>query len=108
MVMMSTRVPAALIMKAGDVLFFNGQELVHGSQPNQTDTRFRRSLIGHYIGGEAQEVAKFYTRPCAWTGATTRWGWPAKAARSCGIWVDEMGQPVIEMTAAEGSGGRHE
>ncbi len=36
----------AMVMDAGDVLFFNGQ-LVHGSEPN-TSTRFRRSLILHY------------------------------------------------------------
>ena len=32
-------------MQAGDVLFFNGQ-IVHGSLPNTTTDRFRRSLIG--------------------------------------------------------------
>ena len=40
-------VPLDLI--PGDVLFFNGS-LVHGSQPNRTANRFRRSLICHYIG----------------------------------------------------------
>ncbi|MBC8076316.1 MAG: phytanoyl-CoA dioxygenase family protein, partial [Chloroflexales bacterium] len=48
-----------VIMQAGDVLFFNGS-LVHGSFPNTTADRFRRSLIGHYIQGDAQQVSEFY------------------------------------------------
>jgi phytanoyl-CoA hydroxylase len=44
-----------VVMAPGDVLFFNGS-LVHGSKPNRSN-RFRRSLIGHYIQGNAQEVA---------------------------------------------------
>jgi hypothetical protein len=35
-------------LKAGDVLFFNGS-IIHGSSPNSSATRFRRSLIAHYI-----------------------------------------------------------
>ena len=37
--------PVPVTMKAGDVLFFNGS-LVHGSFPNTSADRFRRSLIG--------------------------------------------------------------
>ena len=44
---------------AGDVLFFNGS-LVHGSFPNTSADRFRRALIGHYIEGDAAQVAQFY------------------------------------------------
>src|SRR5947209_7468131 len=43
----------SIVMQAGDVLFFEGT-LVHGSSPNTTNDRFRRSLIGHYISGEAE------------------------------------------------------
>src|SRR5205814_276026 len=50
-------VPVA--MEAGDVLFFNGS-MVHGSHPNTTSDRFRRSLIGHYIEGEAERVGQWY------------------------------------------------
>ena len=46
-------------MRAGDVLFFHGN-LIHGSGPNQSATRFRRSLIAHYITSEASEAARFY------------------------------------------------
>lgn len=48
-----------LPMKKGDVIFFNGQ-LVHGSGPNRSTDRFRRIVVGHYIVGEAQKVAKYY------------------------------------------------
>ena len=51
--------PVPVPMNAGDVLFFNGQ-LIHGSFPNKTEGRFRRSLIGHYIAAEAQKVGGFY------------------------------------------------
>jgi ectoine hydroxylase-related dioxygenase (phytanoyl-CoA dioxygenase family) len=46
-------------MRAGDVLFFHGS-LVHGSRPNTSTDRFRRSLIFHYIPQGSQEVARFY------------------------------------------------
>ena len=46
-------------MKAGDVLFFHGS-VVHGSRPNNTDDRFRRSLIFHYIPEDSVEIAAFY------------------------------------------------
>jgi ectoine hydroxylase-related dioxygenase (phytanoyl-CoA dioxygenase family) len=46
-------------MEPGDVLFFHGS-LVHGSKPNTTTDRFRRSLIFHYIPQASREVAKFY------------------------------------------------
>jgi phytanoyl-CoA hydroxylase len=46
-------------MKAGDVLFFHGS-LVHGSRPNTTEDRFRRSLIFHYVPQASVEVARFY------------------------------------------------
>ena len=48
--------PEDVIMEPGDVLLFNGQ-VIHGSLPNRSRTRFRRALIGHYIAGEAQQVA---------------------------------------------------
>ncbi|MER6125810.1 phytanoyl-CoA dioxygenase family protein [Streptomyces sp. NPDC001795] len=46
-------------MEPGDVLFFNGS-LVHGSQPNRSAGRFRRSFIGHYAGRSAQRIGGFY------------------------------------------------
>ncbi|WP_020557272.1 phytanoyl-CoA dioxygenase family protein [Embleya scabrispora] len=46
-------------MAPGDVLFFNGS-LVHGSGPNRTAGRFRRSFIGHYVGRSAERIGHHY------------------------------------------------
>ena len=46
-------------LQAGDVLFFNGS-LVHGSQPNRSADRFRRSYICHYIGRSAERMSLWY------------------------------------------------
>jgi ectoine hydroxylase-related dioxygenase (phytanoyl-CoA dioxygenase family) len=46
-------------MAPGDVLFFNGS-LVHGSGPNRSAGRFRRSFIGHYVGRSAERIGDFY------------------------------------------------
>ncbi|MGY0489322.1 phytanoyl-CoA dioxygenase family protein [Streptomyces sp. WG-D5] len=46
-------------MDPGDVLFFNGT-LVHGSGPNRTADRFRRSFICHYVGRSAERIARYY------------------------------------------------
>ncbi|HEX3814301.1 MAG TPA: phytanoyl-CoA dioxygenase family protein [Mycobacteriales bacterium] len=48
-----------LDMSPGDVLFFNGS-LVHGSEPNRTTDRFRRSFIGHYIGRSTEKISEWY------------------------------------------------
>ena len=54
-------------MKAGDVLFFNGS-LIHGSTPNISTTRFRRSLIAHYVPRHSQELAHWYKSPLTFGG----------------------------------------
>ena len=46
-------------MDPGDVLFFNGS-LVHGSRPNSSSDRFRRSFIGHYIGRSSERMSGWY------------------------------------------------
>lgn len=46
-------------MRAGDMLIFHGS-LVHGSRPNTSSDRFRRSLIFHYIPEGSREVASAY------------------------------------------------
>ena len=55
-------------MKAGDVLFFNGS-VIHGSTPNTSATRFRRSLIAHYVPRYSQELSPWYKTPMAFDGA---------------------------------------
>jgi ectoine hydroxylase-related dioxygenase (phytanoyl-CoA dioxygenase family) len=46
-------------MRAGDVLFFHGST-VHGSLPNTSADRFRRSLIFHYVPQSSVEISKGY------------------------------------------------
>jgi ectoine hydroxylase-related dioxygenase (phytanoyl-CoA dioxygenase family) len=48
-----------LPMAAGDVLFFGGN-LIHGSYPNRSRDRFRRSFICHYAGVSARELSRYY------------------------------------------------
>ncbi len=48
-----------VIMEPGDMLFFNGT-LVHGSGPNTSKDRFRRSFICHYIGRSAERMSEWY------------------------------------------------
>ncbi len=91
--------PVPVNMKAGDVLFFNGQ-LVHGSFPNSSTDRFRRSLIGHYIDGAAEQVAAWYKPVLRLDGTeveleSSQWG------GQCGVWVDKDGAPVVELSGTE-------
>lgn len=86
-------VPVA--MQAGDVLFFNGQ-LVHGSYPNTSLDRYRRSLIGHYLVGEAQAVAKYYHPVYRMDGSLVELG-VSDGGDLCGQWVEVDGTPVMEM-----------
>jgi hypothetical protein len=89
----------SMVMEPGDVLFFNGQ-LVHGSGPNHSHERFRRALIGHYIGGEAQEVARYYHPALRLDGSPVELG-TSVAGGMCGVWVEKDGRPVIELRGTE-------
>lgn len=51
--------PQMMQLKAGDVLFFNGS-VIHGSTPNTSTDRFRRSLIFHYIPASTREISHWY------------------------------------------------
>jgi ectoine hydroxylase-related dioxygenase (phytanoyl-CoA dioxygenase family) len=51
--------PQMVRLKAGDVLFFNGS-VIHGSTPNTSTDRFRRSLIFHYIPESTVELSHWY------------------------------------------------
>ena len=106
-------VPAAMkeipvIMKQGDVLFFNGS-LVHGSGPNLSADRFRRIIVGHYIEGSAEKVAHYYFPVYRFDGTVVDgleanpWG-----GGPCGVLVDRDGKEVIEMTGEmEGAKAAH-
>jgi len=47
------------VMRAGDTLFFNGN-MIHGSSPNRSKDRFRRSFICHYVPRSTRRISKFY------------------------------------------------
>jgi phytanoyl-CoA hydroxylase len=51
--------PVPVDMQPGDVLFFNGS-LLHGSGPNTTADRFRRSFISHYASSSTERIAEGY------------------------------------------------
>lgn len=76
-------------MRAGDVLFFHGS-LVHGSGPNLSANRFRRSLIFHYVPQSSVEVARFYQ--------------PLLAGDGREVWIDESpeGGPCGSSWTTEG------
>jgi ectoine hydroxylase-related dioxygenase (phytanoyl-CoA dioxygenase family) len=95
-----------MVMEPGDVLFFNGQ-VVHGSGPNHSESRFRRSLIGHYIAGDAREVWKWYHPALRMDGSVVELD-VSENGGTCGVWVDQDGQPVIEMSGYEGLSTRTE
>jgi phytanoyl-CoA hydroxylase len=59
--------PVPVNLKAGDVLFFNGS-VIHGSYPNTSKTRFRRSLIFHYVPLTSQELSSGYVNPMTFDG----------------------------------------
>jgi len=46
-------------MEPGDVLFFNGN-VIHGSTPNRSQARFRRSFICHYMAAADEAIAIHY------------------------------------------------
>lgn len=51
-------VPADLAV--GDVLFFNGS-VIHGSWPNTSANRFRRSFICHYVAASTSAMSAGYS-----------------------------------------------
>jgi phytanoyl-CoA hydroxylase len=91
--------PAPVIMQPGDVLFFNGS-LVHGSFPNKTTDRFRRSLIGHYIEGDSEKVARWYQPVLRMDGSVVEVGASEKGSQ-CGVWVTQDGKEVLEVSGYE-------
>jgi len=98
------RVPA--IMKAGDVLFFNGF-VIHVSFRNASTHRFRRALIGHYLMGEAERVARFFKPVLRMDGSVVELG-ESDGGGPCGRWVERDGTPMVEMAAGVPLEARHE
>ena len=93
-------------MKKGDVIFFNGS-LVHGSGPNQSASRFRRIMVGHYIEGNAEQVAKYYFPVFRMDGSEVEDELVSvEGGGPCGVPTLENGELRIEMagTSSEASG----
>jgi phytanoyl-CoA hydroxylase len=88
--------PIPIIMNAGDVLFFNGS-LIHGSLPNITPDRFRRSLIGHYVCEQTEYLIGYDQPVLNRAGQELRLNVNEQGG-PCGVWVDTDGKPVIEMS----------
>ena len=88
-----------VLMAAGDVLFFNGS-IVHGSFPNTTQDRFRRSLVAHYIEGDAVAVSKSY-QPAFRMDGTPLELEASQGGSVCGVWVEQGGAPAIAMTGTQ-------
>ncbi len=91
--------PIPLVMEPGDVLFFNGQ-LVHGSYPNNSADRFRCAMIGHYIVGEAEAVARHYHPVLRMDGSEIALGLSEQGG-PCGVWVDRDGEPAAVLEGVE-------
>ncbi len=51
--------PVPLEVPQGATVFFSGN-LIHGSGPNRTKDRSRRTFIGHYIDEASDQVSQFY------------------------------------------------
>lgn len=83
-----------VIMKAGDVLFFNGS-IIHGSYPNTSRNRFRQALIGHYIQSDAKEVADYFHPVLRMDGTVVNLG-VSKRGGACGKWVDGKNLQMVE------------
>jgi ectoine hydroxylase-related dioxygenase (phytanoyl-CoA dioxygenase family) len=79
------------ILKAGDVLFFNGS-IIHGSFPNTSKTRFRRSFICHYVPASCAEVAEFYKPLLRFDGSTIE-KQKATGGGPCGTLQDAIKAP---------------
>jgi ectoine hydroxylase-related dioxygenase (phytanoyl-CoA dioxygenase family) len=79
------------ILKPGDVLFFNGS-IIHGSFPNTSKTRFRRSFICHYVPASCIEVSEWYKPLLRFNGQPTE---KAKATGGgpCGTLQDNIKAP---------------
>ena len=89
-----------VLMQAGDVLFFNGS-IVHGSHPNTTTDRFRRSLVAHYVEGASDQVSKGYQPLVRFDGTMFEVEGSQLGGATCGVWVEQDGAPAIEMSGME-------
>jgi hypothetical protein len=84
-----------VVMRAGDVFFFNGS-IIHGSYPNTSRDRFRRALIGHYVAGEAEQVARFYHPALRMDGTEVELA-VSEGGGPCGVWTEVDGALTVTL-----------
>lgn len=72
-----------ILMQPGDCLFFFGTT-IHGSGPNRSTTRSRRSFICHYIGSRSTESASFYNPLIRMNGEEFD-NTPSRMGSPCGV-----------------------
>ncbi|MEZ5274948.1 MAG: phytanoyl-CoA dioxygenase family protein [Opitutaceae bacterium] len=51
--------PVPVPVKRGETLFFHGL-IIHGSGPNRTANKWRRTFIGHYCDEATETISEFY------------------------------------------------
>lgn len=51
--------PIPVPVRRGQTMFFSGN-LIHGSGPNRTNDRSRRTFIGHYVDEATEQLGQFY------------------------------------------------
>ena len=95
--------PIPIRLQPGDVLFFNGQ-IVHGSYPNASPDRFRRSLIGHYIEGHARQVTAFDHPVYRMDGTPVTDMGVSPDGGECGVWVDQGEEHLVDVNQVYRSG----
>ncbi|MER3496120.1 MAG: phytanoyl-CoA dioxygenase [Armatimonadota bacterium] len=88
-----------VLMRAGDVLFFNGS-LIHGSYPNESRGRFRRALIGHYMLGDGQAIGEWY-RPLYDIHGNEVEVAVNPGGSKCGVWVDAPSGPTVTLVETD-------
>ena len=75
--------PVPVEVPRGSTMFFSGN-LIHGSGPNRTKDRSRRTFIGHYIDEASAEVAHFYHPVLAMNGEVVSKVQVASGGGPCG------------------------
>ena len=61
---------------------------------NTSRDRFRRSLIGHYLTGDARQVSKFYKSALNMQGKVVTFE-ESEGGGPCGVWVEKDGASVV-------------
>lgn len=80
-------------MEPGDVLFFNGS-VIHGSGPNLSADRFRRSFIAHYATADVVTIGRYYSAAWTFAGDAVRLG-EGEGLATCGEYVAVGGRTEL-------------